>query len=133
MDSFKFSYGAWRGATVTVKARDIAEARSKAAVELDRRYEKAGLEPPVAWTLAHLSTTPATEKIADAAETMLGISKPQIAAMHRKVDQLEQENDYIGLTSVRHAISQRLVEIRLLLRDGHTKNLGKAFSYKKAV
>jgi hypothetical protein len=56
-------------------------------------------------------------------ELMLGITKQQIAAMQRKVDQLERENDAIALTRVRHAINERLVEIRLLLRDGHLKNL----------
>jgi hypothetical protein len=54
-----------------------------------------------------------------AAELALGITKQQIAAMQRKVSALEIENDAIGLTRVRHAISERLVEIRLLLRDGN--------------
>jgi len=35
---------------------------------------------------------------------------------------LEMENDAIGDTPIRHAINERLVEIRLLLRDGHLKN-----------
>lgn len=58
------------------------------------------------------------------AERMLGITKPQIASMQRKVDQLERENDAIALTRIRHAISERLVEIRLLLRDGNLKSKG---------
>lgn len=58
-----------------------------------------------------------------AVELALGIIKPQIASMQKKIDALERENDAIGLTRVRHAISQRLVEIRLLLRDGHLKEL----------
>ena len=58
-------------------------------------------------------------------ELMLGITKRQIKAMQDKVDSLERENDAIGLTRVRHAISERLVEIRLLLRDGHINNKGK--------
>ena len=57
------------------------------------------------------------------AELMLGINKQQIASMQRKVDQLERENDAIALTRIRHAVNQRLVEIRLLLRDGHLKNM----------
>ena len=58
-----------------------------------------------------------------AQELMLGVTKPQIASMQRKVDQLERENDAIAPTRIRHAINQRLVEIRLLLRDGHLKNM----------
>jgi hypothetical protein len=58
-----------------------------------------------------------------AAEIALGISKAQIAAMQRKIDALERENDAIGLTRVRHQISEHLVSIRLLLRDGTTKNI----------
>ena len=53
----------------------------------------------------------------------LGISKPQLAAMQRKIDQLERENDAIALTRIRHAVNERLVEIRLLLRDGHLRNM----------
>ena len=62
--------------------------------------------------------------ITSAAELALGITKPQIAAMQRKVDSLEIENDAIALTRVRHKISERLVEIRLLLRDGNLKHKG---------
>ena len=58
-----------------------------------------------------------------AVELALGITRQQIASMQRKIDQLERENDVIGLTRVRHAINERLVEIRLLLRDGHLKNM----------
>ena len=54
------------------------------------------------------------------AELMLGITKQQIAAMQKRVDKLERENDAIALTRVRQAINHRLVEIRLLLRDGNT-------------
>lgn len=57
-------------------------------------------------------------------ELMLGITKAQIAAMQRKVDALERENDAIALTRVRHAISERLIEIRLLLRDGNLNAKG---------
>ena len=57
------------------------------------------------------------------AELMLGITKQQIASMQRKVDQLEHENDAIALTRIRHAVNERLVEIRLLLRDGNLKNM----------
>jgi len=59
----------------------------------------------------------------EAAELALGISKQSIYEMQRKVDHLELENDAIALTRVRQAISQRLVEIRLLLRDGHLNNM----------
>lgn len=55
-------------------------------------------------------------------ELILGITKTQIASMQRRIDTLERENDAIALTRVRHAISERLVEIRLLLRDGNIKN-----------
>jgi hypothetical protein len=58
-----------------------------------------------------------------AAELALGITKQQIASMQRKIDQLERENDAIALTRIRHAVNERLIEIRLLLRDGHLKNL----------
>ena len=54
-----------------------------------------------------------------AATLALGITEPQIKTMQKRIDKLELENDAIGLTRVRHAISQRLVEVRLLLRDGH--------------
>lgn len=57
------------------------------------------------------------------AEQQLGITAAQVKSMQRKVDQLERENDYVGLTRVRHAVNERLVEIRLLLRDGHTRNM----------
>jgi hypothetical protein len=57
------------------------------------------------------------------AELMLGITSPQIKSMQRKVDALERENDAIALTRVRHAINERLIEIRLLLRDGHLDNM----------
>lgn len=62
-------------------------------------------------------------QITDAAVLMLGITKAQIKSMQTKVDALERENDAIALTRIRHAISERLVEIRLLLRDGHLKNM----------
>lgn len=58
-----------------------------------------------------------------AAELMLGITKQQIASMQRKVDQLERENDAIALTRIRHAVNSRLVEIRLLLRDGNINGM----------
>lgn len=56
-------------------------------------------------------------------EIDLGITKQQLASMQRKVNQLERENDAIALTKIRHAVNARLVEIRLLLRDGHLKNM----------
>lgn len=62
-------------------------------------------------------------KPTDAAERMLGITKPQIVSMQRKIDALERENDAIALTRIRYGINSRLVEIRLLLRDGNLKGL----------
>lgn len=52
----------------------------------------------------------------------LGVTNEHVAAMQRKIDALERANDWIESTPVRHAVSERLVEIRLLLRDGHLKN-----------
>lgn len=62
-------------------------------------------------------------KATEAQALALGISRQQIDAMQLKIDKLERENDAIGLTRIRHAVNERLVEIRLLLRDGHLKNL----------
>jgi len=53
----------------------------------------------------------------------LGVDAQHIAGMQAKIDLLEQENDWIEDTFVRRAVNERLVEIRLLLRDGHTKNI----------
>ena len=53
----------------------------------------------------------------------LGITLRQVAAMQRKIDSLEIENDAIEDSRFRHAISERLVEVRLLLRDGHLRNM----------
>ena len=54
---------------------------------------------------------------------VLGISSTQLRAMYKKVDALQRENDAIESTRIRHAISQRLGEIHLLLRDGHLGNI----------
>lgn len=64
-------------------------------------------------------------QISKAAVRMLGVDADHIDEMQRKINALERENDAIALTRVRHEISEKLVEIRLLLRDGHTKNMGK--------
>jgi hypothetical protein len=53
----------------------------------------------------------------------LGISKSQLKAMQKRIDVLEQENGAISDRTIRHAVDERLVEIRLLLRDGHLKNM----------
>jgi hypothetical protein len=53
---YQYSYGSWPQATVTVRASDAKTAYRKACAEMDRRYEKAGQEPPVAWTLQLLRT-----------------------------------------------------------------------------
>jgi hypothetical protein len=54
--------------------------------------------------------------------TDLGVDVEHLAGMQTKIDLLEQENDWIGDTFVRGEVNERLVEIRLLLRDGHLKN-----------
>lgn len=56
----------------------------------------------------------------------LGITPRQVTAMQRKIDALEIENDAIGDSRIRHAINERLVEVRLLLRDGHLRNMNGA-------
>lgn len=40
-----------------------------------------------------------------------------------KVDKLELLNDAVGNTPIRHKVSEYLVRIRLLVRDGHERNL----------
>lgn len=55
MKRWQFSYAYWKQATVTVYAYTIEEARLKACAEMDRRYDKKGMEPPVAWTLKLLN------------------------------------------------------------------------------
>ena len=55
-------------------------------------------------------------------KTDLGVTDEHVSAMQMKIDALERANDWIGNTPIRHAVSERLVEIRLLLRDGHLKN-----------
>lgn len=62
-------------------------------------------------------------KPSNPAVMMLGITTQQIAGMQQMIDTLEIRNDAIALTRVRQAINQRLVEIRLLLRDGNLKGL----------
>ena len=59
----------------------------------------------------------------NSAEVMLGITRQQINAMQKNINTLERENDAIALTRIRHAINQRLVEIRLLLRDGNLNGM----------
>lgn len=58
MLKYKFRYSTWPGATVTVTGNHYHDAFAKACSALDRRYEKADLEPPVGWTLELLSATP---------------------------------------------------------------------------
>lgn len=45
----------------------------------------------------------------------------RLSRMHEEIDCFERRNDWLGNREVRHAISQRLVEIRILLRDGKLK------------
>lgn len=44
--------------TVTVIAKTMKSALRKAYSTMDRRYERAGKEPPVSWTLSLISQTP---------------------------------------------------------------------------
>lgn len=41
----------------------------------------------------------------------------------KQIDKIEQLNDAVGNTPIRHAISEYLVRIRLLARDGHERNI----------
>lgn len=41
------------------------------------------------------------------------------------IDKLERLNDCVGNTPIRHQISEYLVRIRLLARDGHMRNLNR--------
>lgn len=54
MKKFVFTAG-WR--RVTVYADSLGAARSKARNTLDKRCEKEGREPPVAWPLRRVKTT----------------------------------------------------------------------------
>ena len=56
MNSYTFRYAYWKRATVTVRARDPITALAKAREEMDRRYDRAGKEPPVAWSLEWIDT-----------------------------------------------------------------------------
>jgi hypothetical protein len=47
------------------------------------------------------------------------IGQVRLATMNSLVNRLEWENDDIAEVAVRNAVSERLAEIRLLLRDGH--------------
>lgn len=64
-------------------------------------------------------------KPSKAALRALGVDADHLDEMQRKINQLERENDAVALTRVRHEISGHLVAIRLLLRDGHTKNMNR--------
>lgn len=44
-------------------------------------------------------------------------------AIIKAVDNLSRKNDAVGDRRLRHAIDRRLVEIRLLVRDGHLRNM----------
>lgn len=50
------------------------------------------------------------------------------------VDKLELLNAGVGCKPIRHAISHRVVEIRLLARDGHLRNMngGKPWQERRA-
>ena len=57
----------------------------------------------------------------DFLKDILGISKNHLDVMQAKVTELELEADYIASRDIRHMINQRLVEIRLLLKNGELK------------
>lgn len=57
----------------------------------------------------------------DFLKDILGISKNHLDGMQAKVTELELEADYIASRDIRHMINQRLVEIRLLLKNGELK------------
>lgn len=50
--------GGSAGQTVTVIAKTMKSALQKARSTMDRRYERAGKEPPVGWTFSLVSQTP---------------------------------------------------------------------------
>ena len=60
MNRYTFKYGYWANATVTVHAKDEGLARMKARDTMDKRYERLGEEPPVAWSLELISVVPDT-------------------------------------------------------------------------
>lgn len=41
----------------------------------------------------------------------------------RKLDALERLNDNVAETPLRRAVNERIVECRLLVRDGHLRNM----------
>jgi hypothetical protein len=54
---WQFNYGAGAWQMVTVRAQSYQAAIMAARNELDKRYEKAGKEPPVGWTLDLIEAT----------------------------------------------------------------------------
>jgi len=48
----------------------------------------------------------------------LGVVQAHVKRMQKTLNHLKRDNDAIGLTEVRHAIDERLIEIWRLLRDG---------------
>ncbi len=46
-----------------------------------------------------------------------------VKKMLRQIDTLERLNDAVGDRNIRHEVSKRLVEARLLIRDGNLDNL----------
>lgn len=56
-DRRRYTYEYGHNLTVTVDAKNPNEAKLRACIMLDKRYEKAGKEPPVAWTLVLLRVT----------------------------------------------------------------------------
>ena len=61
MNKYKFLYGYDASMTVTVRAGSYDSARQIACETLDMRYDKAGMEPPVAWTLEMIEFTHASK------------------------------------------------------------------------
>ena len=56
---FTFAVGIARSRTVTVHAENMDDARLRAIEALDRRAEKSGAEPPVAWDIELVKFIPA--------------------------------------------------------------------------
>jgi hypothetical protein len=59
----------------------------------------------------------------DMGQAELGVTATQLASMQKSVNKLERENDAIADTPIRQKINSNLIEIRLLLRDGHLQGM----------
>lgn len=76
---------------------------------------------PGVWHPLVLAAEGQSQNTADA-ET--GVEDAALAkVLNRGIDALERQIDNVGDTPLRHALSQRIVEIRMLARDGHLRNM----------